>query len=333
MKKFGVDVSEFQTNVNYEKAVKDGGVEFAVIRASFGWHSGQKDKEFENHYKGFKSLGIPVGAYHYSYASTVGEMKKEVAYFLECIKGKAFDLPCFIDIEDAAQRKASRRELTEMVKTWCEGIETAGYMSGVYTGYYWLRDNMYADELIPKYDLWIASWGVERPTEYENVIWQFGGSTNLIRSTNVPGFIGDVDQDYLYKDYQVKTEPPKKEVKEEGTSKETVYTVMWGDTLAEIASKYNTTYMALAEYNNIENPNLIFVGQKIKIPDTTVKVDIKEGDIVKLRKGAKTYNGGSLAGFVYDRKYMAMEVRGDRVVISYDGIVVAAVNKNDLIIL
>lgn len=49
---------------------------------------------------------------------------------------------------------------------------------------------------------------------------------------------------------------------------ETVYTVVAGDTLSKIAEKYNTTYQRLAEYNNIENPSLIFVGQKIKIPGT-----------------------------------------------------------------
>ena len=48
---------------------------------------------------------------------------------------------------------------------------------------------------------------------------------------------------------------------------EKVYTVKSGDTLYGIATKYNTTYQKLAEYNNIANPRLIRVGQKIKIPN------------------------------------------------------------------
>lgn len=48
-----------------------------------------------------------------------------------------------------------------------------------------------------------------------------------------------------------------------------VYTVVKGDTLSGIAAKYGTTYQKLAEYNNISNPNIITVGQKIKIPTTT----------------------------------------------------------------
>lgn len=51
-------------------------------------------------------------------------------------------------------------------------------------------------------------------------------------------------------------------------TEETVYTVKAGDTLAGIAAKYGTTYQVLAEYNGIKNPNIIHVGQEIKIPGT-----------------------------------------------------------------
>lgn len=47
---------------------------------------------------------------------------------------------------------------------------------------------------------------------------------------------------------------------------EQVYTVKSGDTLSSIAKKYGTTYQKLASYNGIANPNLIYIGQKIKIP-------------------------------------------------------------------
>lgn len=42
-----------------------------------------------------------------------------------------------------------------------------------------------------------------------------------------------------------------------------------GHTLSDIAKKYGTTYQKLAAYNNISNPNVITVGQKIKIPKGT----------------------------------------------------------------
>jgi len=56
------------------------------------------------------------------------------------------------------------------------------------------------------------------------------------------------------------------EVQVKPTSNDEIYTVKCGDTLSGIALKYNTTYKKLAEHNNIANPSIIYVGQKIKIP-------------------------------------------------------------------
>ena len=57
------------------------------------------------------------------------------------------------------------------------------------------------------------------------------------------------------------------------------YTVKKGDTLSEIAMKYGTTYQELARINNIANPNLIYVGQVIKINGTAeTTYTVKSGD-------------------------------------------------------
>ncbi|WP_291429907.1 BON domain-containing protein [Deinococcus sp.] len=59
-------------------------------------------------------------------------------------------------------------------------------------------------------------------------------------------------------------------VKEKDASTgDTVYTVKSGDTLGAIAQKYYgdaAEYKKIAHYNNISNPDLIQVGQKIRIP-------------------------------------------------------------------
>ena len=57
---------------------------------------------------------------------------------------------------------------------------------------------------------------------------------------------------------------------------------------------------------------------------------IVKGSVVRVKQGAKDYNGGGLASFVYTRNHVVSEVSGDRCVITYNGVVVAAVRKADL---
>ena len=57
---------------------------------------------------------------------------------------------------------------------------------------------------------------------------------------------------------------------------------------------------------------------------------IKAGSKVRVKSGAKTYTGGSFASFVYTRDHIVKEISGKRAVITYGGVVVAAVNVDDL---
>ena len=68
----------------------------------------------------------------------------------------------------------------------------------------------------------------------------------------------------------------------------------------------------------------------LSLATKTATPAIKVGSTVKLNKGAKTYDGKSLSSFVYNRKHKVKELKGDRAVITYLGIVVAAVNVKDL---
>lgn len=65
---------------------------------------------------------------------------------------------------------------------------------------------------------------------------------------------------------QVTVPETKPTVPETEKPKEEIYIVVSGDVLWRIAQKYNTTWQALAEYNKLANPHLIFPNQKILIP-------------------------------------------------------------------
>jgi LysM repeat protein len=47
---------------------------------------------------------------------------------------------------------------------------------------------------------------------------------------------------------------------------EAVHVVQRGETLNRIAGQYGTTWREIAEYNNLSNPNRIYVGQQLEIP-------------------------------------------------------------------
>jgi spore germination protein len=51
-----------------------------------------------------------------------------------------------------------------------------------------------------------------------------------------------------------------------GPSGETVHTVAAGDTLVRIARQYNVTVQAIVSANNLQNPNVLAVGQQLVIP-------------------------------------------------------------------
>ena len=57
MKRLGVDVSTWQGGTDFQ-AVKESGIEFAILRSSFGSPDpSQVDNQFENHYRNAKAAG------------------------------------------------------------------------------------------------------------------------------------------------------------------------------------------------------------------------------------------------------------------------------------
>ena len=109
----GVDLSCWNENVNYNK-LKQEGVEFALIRTGFGKDEGQKDKLFEKHYEGCRRAGIKVGAYLYSYCTAVENAEKEAENCLKHIAGKQFELPIYIDLEEARTKILGVDSVTNM---------------------------------------------------------------------------------------------------------------------------------------------------------------------------------------------------------------------------
>lgn len=191
----GIDVSTYQRNVDYKK-LRAAGVQFVIIRAGFGdviSYPNQKDPMFESHYSAAKSAGLHVGAYWYSYATTVAGAKREAQGFLQTIKGKQFDMPVYIDLEERSQFNTGRANCSAMVKAFCDTLETANYWAGLYISRSPLQSYITSD-VANKYSLWVAEYA-SRCNCGTVDIWQYTSSARY------NGYSGNLDADICYKDY------------------------------------------------------------------------------------------------------------------------------------
>ena len=203
---FGIDISVYQKGIDLNKAKREG-VEFAIIRAGYtGSSDGVSkaiDSQFENHYRNAKASGLGVGAYWFSRATTYEKGKSEAEYmYYHCLKGKQFEYPIVMDVEDTKyQAWASKEEITEAIRGFCETLESFGYYVSVYANLDWINNHMDYSKLKQKYDFWIAAWNSKEPSkgQYNYGMWQFGGETNKLRSNRIADFI--CDQNYAYKNY------------------------------------------------------------------------------------------------------------------------------------
>lgn len=296
MEKRGLDISSYQNGISFD-AIKNS-VEFLILRAGFtGWGTGvsyNKDNCFENFYNQAKSRGIPVGAYWYSCANTYQKGVDEANYmYNNCLKGKQFEYPIYIDVEDTHHQVGNKNGVTQAIKGFCETLEAKGYYVGIYasdiSGF---QDKMNIGEL-NAYDKWVARYGSTPKYVLSYGMWQSSSSGRI------NGYNGNLDTDVAYKDYPsiiksnglngyaggTVTPSPQPSPQPVPQPTETTYTVVAGDTLSGIASRYGTTYQELARINNIDNPNLIYAGQVIKIPTSgtnstsnVITYTVKKGD-------------------------------------------------------
>lgn len=189
----GIDVSKWQGRIDWS-LVKNDGVQFAMIRSTFGWGKENVDILFDTNYENAKKVGVPVGTYHYSYARTPEEAVKEAEHCYSVIKGKTFEYPVAFDMEESGVAALGKKKISQIAKAFCEKMESYGYYVCIYANKHWL-DNYFEDEIFENYDIWLAQW-TDKPTFQKPYgIWQKSskGSVN--------GINGYVDLNESYKHY------------------------------------------------------------------------------------------------------------------------------------
>ena len=200
----GIDVSYAQGVIDWEKVKASGLVDFAILQAGYGREYNQVDVQFERNYSECKRLGIPCGAYWFSYAMSADEAKREAQVFLQIIKGKSFEYPVYMDLELAKQFELGKAACSEMADAFLSTMEQAGYYAGLYCSTYYL-DKYLSDSVKSRYTIWCAQYASKCTYQNPYGIWQYNvaGDTeyDIIGQKSIPGISGKCDMDYCYTDY------------------------------------------------------------------------------------------------------------------------------------
>ena len=296
----GIDVSSHQGTIDWSKVKSQ--IDFAIIRLGYGDNATyQDDKQFFNNVNGCIANGIPFGVYIYSYAKNLTgseSIQSEIDHckrLLSMINQKPFCV--YIDMEDEKyQYNLGKTTLTNFAIEFCKQITSSGYRAGVYANQNWFQNYLNPSTIASYgYSIWCAKYSDNKPNISSNYdIWQYSASGRI------NGIDGDVDMDTMVNN--IIGQPTKKSIEELanevingkwgngedrknrltsagynyqevqnrvnqilGADNKVYYTVRSGDTLSALAKKYGTTVSQLVAWNNIKNPNLIYVGQKLRV--------------------------------------------------------------------
>ena len=159
----GIDISEFQGDINWTK-VKNDGIKFAFIRCGGrGYTKGTcyEDKKFGQNVKKAQAAGVKVGVYFFSQAITVAEAVEEASLTIAMCKKYNIDLPVVMDWETGSGYRTQplKGELfAQVIDAFCTLIKQNGYTPCVYlcTDDINNRLGKYSGQILGKYKLWYA---------------------------------------------------------------------------------------------------------------------------------------------------------------------------------
>ena len=274
MSKNVIDVSVYQGFVAWGKV--KGKIDGAIIRAGYRGYGAEGTLKTDSHFKanieGAIKQGIPVGVYWFTQATTIAEAVAEAQYLISLLEGYKLTYPVYLDSEYSNPKKNGRADgLSKKVRTdvaiaFLKAIKAAGYIPGIYASTSWFSD-MLEDSRLSEFSHWVAQYSKACTYKGKYDMWQYTSTGT------VDGISGNVDKNICYKDFgaaggnvTASTSNPQKNPENGSVS---TYTVKQNDTLSEIAAKYGTTVQNLVSLNNIKNPDIIFVGQILKLPTSS----------------------------------------------------------------
>ena len=190
----GIDVSKFQSSINWQK-VKNAGINFVIIRCGYrGYGSGVlvQDPMFASHITGAKAAGLRVGIYFFSQAVSEAEAVEEASMAVKLARQYGINMPIAIDSEYAnggAGRAdgLSKSARTDITIAFCNTVANAGYKPMVYASKSWFSDHLDVSRFPSSYRIWVAHYAKTCGYTGRYDIWQ-----NTSKGS-VDGVKGNVD--------------------------------------------------------------------------------------------------------------------------------------------
>lgn len=197
----GIDVSEFQGKIQWEK-VKDTGIDFVMIRCAYrSMVKGEirEDSTFKYNISEANRLGIPVGVYFYSTAINKKEAIEEASFVLNLIKEYDVIYPVVYDFEMFNENRTkglNDKVINDNAIYFLDYIRSHGYHGMLYAN---LRSllNHFDIDAFKGYPLWYAQYIDMVTYDGEYAMWQYADNGR------VDGILGNVDLDEAYYAYEV----------------------------------------------------------------------------------------------------------------------------------
>lgn len=198
----GIDISYCDSeNIDWDTLAKN--ISFVIIRIGSSYSSKtdaktMTDNLFEKHYKNATEHGLAVGGYFYSYAKDAEAASLEADKCLEIIKGKTFQLPIYIDIEE--HNSCLRPKIAgEVAQAFMDKMIAAGYATGIYCSAGSYTESNFNSKPgsgvldNSKYSIWVANYTSKTNEAYgvtDYDIWQYSSTITP------PGKGRNTDMDY-----------------------------------------------------------------------------------------------------------------------------------------
>lgn len=259
----GIDVSDWQGYIDYNQ-VRNSGIEVVYIKASQGKNI--KDPYFELNYENAKANNLKVGFYHFLTATTVEEAEQQAIFFASVISGKQADCKLAMDYEQFGG--VSTEEINQIAMAFIQKVKEITEKQVIIYSDLYNSENTFNSELSSQGELWLAYYGDYRNLENVNSRWNKFIGVQYTDKGNVAGINGNVDRDLFTEEIFLddNSEIPNNENPNGNYNTETIYyTVKRGDNLSTIASLYRTTVQEIAQINGIQDVNLIYPGQVLRI--------------------------------------------------------------------